>query len=229
MNIADKILQFYSELHLNDRDLPKGVKSMNPYANTLPEVEKVIREFYYKYYNDNNPRGLILGINPGRFGAGITGIPFTDSYRLQEFCGIPFPEDTRETSSVFVYDVIRDYGGAELFYNDWFIGAISPLGYIRQNTRDNWVNWNYYDQPDLEKAVRPFIVEKLREQKAICGNPKNCVILGAGKNYTYLKKLNEQIGLFEKITPLEHPRYIMQYRLKRKEEYIQKFLGALRS
>ncbi len=33
-------------------------------------------------------RYLILGINPGRFGGGITGIPFTDPIRLQNICGI---------------------------------------------------------------------------------------------------------------------------------------------
>lgn len=229
MAVSDRILEFYKNLHLDDQRLPLDVKAMNPYADPPMEVEKVIRQFYEKFYSDQRPRGLILGINPGRFGAGVTGIPFTDSYRLQQFCGIPFPEDTRETSSVFVYDVIEKYGGAVAFYQDWFIGAVSPLGFIRKNARGNWVNWNYYDQPELEKEVRSFIIEKLKEQKEICGNPESCVILGMGKNYKYLKKLNAEIGLFSDIIPLEHPRYIMQYKLKRKEEFVDKFLESLKT
>jgi len=49
---------------------------MNPFREN-PEALIVSGKFYKKYYNDNNPRFLILGINPGRFGAGVTGIPFT--------------------------------------------------------------------------------------------------------------------------------------------------------
>jgi len=47
-------------------------------------VRKLIREFYTKFYSDCKPRQLVLGINPGRFGAGATGIPFTDTRRLNE-------------------------------------------------------------------------------------------------------------------------------------------------
>lgn len=227
MSIADQILEFYDRLHLDDKRLPRDVKSMNPYARPPAEVARVIKEFYYKFYDDKEPRGLILGINPGRFGAGVTGIPFTDSYRLQEFCGIEFPTDTRETSSAFVYEVVEAYGGAKKFFKDWFIGAVSPLGFIHKNQKGNWVNYNYYDHPDLEKAVRPSIVEQLKAQKEICDNPSSCVILGTGKNYKYLQKLNRDEQLFEEIIPLEHPRYIMQYKLKRKEEYVSKFLNTL--
>lgn len=225
--VADQILNFYQQLHLDDTRLPKDVQSMNPYANPPKEVEKVIREFYHRFYDDEKPRGLILGINPGRFGAGVTGIPFTDSYRLEEHCGIEFPTDTRETSSAFVYEVVDAYGGAEKFYQDWFIGAVSPLGFIHKNEKGNWVNYNYYDDKKLEEAVRPFIIDQLKIQREICGNPSTCVILGTGKNYKYLQKLNKEEKLFEEIIPLEHPRYIMQYKLKKKEEYVAKFLNKL--
>ena len=222
-----QILQFYAQLSLNDSLLPRDVKAMNPYTNTPPEVEEVIRHFYHKYYSDNRPRGLILGINPGRFGAGITGIPFTDSFRLREHCGIPFPTDTRETSSLFVYDVIDAYGGAENFYRNWFIGATSPLGFIHKNAKGNWVNYNYYDHPALEKAVHPFIMDCLKKQIALCGNPKTAVVLGTGKNFKYLQQLNRSEELFEEIIPLEHPRFIMQYKLRDKELYVQKYLESL--
>jgi hypothetical protein len=44
---------------------------------------KICSSFYQKYYADNKKRSLIIGINPGRFGAGVTGIPFTDPIRLK--------------------------------------------------------------------------------------------------------------------------------------------------
>lgn len=35
-------------------------------------------------------------------------------------------------------------------------------------------------------------------------------------------------NFFEKIIPLEHPRYIMQYNSKNKETFINKYLAALK-
>lgn len=228
MKLNTKILDFYASLSLDNKALPKDVEAMNPYFKPTPAVKQVIESFYAKYYSDQNKRGLILGINPGRFGAGITGIPFTDSYRLQEYCGIDFPEITRETSSHFVYDVIDAYGGAKTFYGDWFIGAVSPLGFIHKNEKGNWVNWNYYDQKDLEQILRPYIIDCLQKQSELCGFPEKAVVLGAGKNYKYLKDLNKSIKLFKTIVPLEHPRYIMQYKLREKQNYIEKFVQHLK-
>jgi Domain of unknown function (DUF4918) len=53
--------------------------------------------------------------------------------------------------------------------------------------------------------------------------------LGDGKNYKYLSKLNDEKKFFDKIIPLSHPRFIMQYKLKKKEEYIQSYLEKLES
>jgi hypothetical protein len=74
---ADRIISFCINLEFPGK-LPSGISVMNPY-NENPEVFSVIREFYRKYYSDNRSKHLILGINPGRFGAGVTGIPFTDT------------------------------------------------------------------------------------------------------------------------------------------------------
>lgn len=51
--------------------------------------------------------------------------------------------------------------------------------------------------------------------------------LGDGKNYKYLSRLNEAQKFFKKIIPLPHPRFIMQYKLKMKGEYIQHYLTHL--
>ncbi len=63
---------------------------MNPFKEN-PDALAISSAFYKKYYDDHRMRRLILGINPGRFGAGVTGIPFTDTKRLTEKCREVFP------------------------------------------------------------------------------------------------------------------------------------------
>jgi hypothetical protein len=185
--------------------------------------------FIKKFYNDNKPRKLILGINPGRFGAGVTGVPFTDSKRLENECRIEIEGvSTHEMSSVFVYDFINAYGGVDQFYSDYYINSVCPLGFLIVDNKGHEKNYNYYDSKDLEKAVKPFIIKTLKEQIDFGMDRDVCYSLGSGKNFKYLKDLNKELNLFKKIQPLEHPRYIMQYKTKLKDEYIRKFIDILK-
>lgn len=53
-------------------ELPgKNVQWLHPHGN--PETRRCMDAFYSKYYADDIERILVLGINPGRFGGGITG------------------------------------------------------------------------------------------------------------------------------------------------------------
>jgi hypothetical protein len=54
-----------------------------------------------------------------------------------------------------------------------------------------------------------------------------CFCIGEGENFKYLKKLNTQYKWFDKIESVPHPRFIMQYRLKRKEEFIRQYIEKL--
>ena len=89
MTFADKIIHFNNQLHYTGPALPQGICIMNPYRE-FEQTNRISELFYHKYYNDNNPRHIILGINPGRFGGGLTGIPFTDPKRLKTECGIDY-------------------------------------------------------------------------------------------------------------------------------------------
>jgi hypothetical protein len=80
MHFADKVLTFYRNLRITE-SLPEGVEVMNPYQSDT--AFHVCKLFYERFYNDDSKRFLILGINPGRNGAGITGIPFTDPVKLE--------------------------------------------------------------------------------------------------------------------------------------------------
>lgn len=128
--LKDQILAFYQQLQLDEKLLPANTRVMNPYEGENMEVASLLESYYGKYYSDSNPRGLILGINPGRLGAGQTGIPFTDTPALRNSLGIETQIETRETSSEFVYKVVEAFGGPEPFFKKWFIGAACPLGFF---------------------------------------------------------------------------------------------------
>jgi len=94
---ATGIIRFYNHLELT-AEIPSGVSVMYPYKDE--EVKRVTGVFFKKYYNDRKHRTLILGINPGRFGAGVTGLTFTDPIRLEAECGIPNKFDKKQELSI---------------------------------------------------------------------------------------------------------------------------------
>lgn len=226
MTFADKVISYYSTLEFTGV-LPAGISIMNPFRDN-PAVPGVARSFYTRFYSDHDPRFLILGINPGRFGAGTTGIPFTDTIRLNEKCRIPFDTyRTYETSSVFVYELIEAFGGVDAFYHKFFVSAVCPLGFTRQNSKGKAVNYNYYDSQALTDAVYGFILENLEKQVDLGINSSVCYCLGTGRNEDFLRRLNDRHRIFKTIIGLEHPRYIMQYKSNQKQQYIGKYLAAL--
>jgi len=226
-SFAEKVIAFCSELGYSG-ELPAGISIMNPFREN-PEVLSVISAFYRKYYSDNRPRRIILGINPGRFGAGATGIPFTDTVRLKEKCGLSIPGiKTHETSSVFIYEMIDRYGGPEKFYIDYFISSVSPLGFTKTALSGKEVNYNYYDSRELSEAILDFTVESINKQLLFGIDREICFCLGTGKNFRFLSKLNSEYHFFKRIEPLEHPRFIMQYRSKQKNFYLERYIEKLR-
>jgi hypothetical protein len=221
---ADKILSFLTGLDYNG-PLPAGISLLNPFTDN-PEIIPVISQFYHKFYNDENTRHLVLGINPGRFGAGVTGIPFTDTKRLADKCGLSIPGlETFETSSVFVYEMIDASGGTEKFYSRFYISAVCPLGFTSASQLGKELNYNYYDNKKLTGLLYGFIVECILKQLEFGIARDKCFCLGTGKNYKFLLQLNSDLKIFDRIIPLEHPRYIMQYRSKQKQIYINKYLS----
>lgn len=226
MTWADKILTYMGELGYPNLVLPDDIGVMNPYVDS-DSIKAIAKQFYKKYYDDNSPRHLILGINPGRLGAGATGLPFTDTKRLEAFCDIKVKGlHTHEPSSVYVYDVIMAMGGPEVFYKDFYISSVFPLGFTKLNNGKE-INYNYYDSKALEVAITPYALAHIRDQIAMGCVQDRVFCLGTGKNYKYLKSLNDQHSLFGEVVPLEHPRYIMQYKLKLKENYILAYMNAL--
>jgi Domain of unknown function (DUF4918) len=225
---ADRVIAFNRSITFHGR-LPEGISIMNPFKEQKQTLD-ISTAFYKKYYNDNRKRHLILGINPGRHGAGFTGIPFTDTKRLQNDCGIPYEgRETHEPSSVFIYEMIAAFGGPAKFYHDFYINSLSPLGFTATGKNGKEVNYNYYDSKELTEAVYDFIIDNMRQQIAMGVETDTCFCFGTGKNEQFLKKVNETYRFFGRIVALEHPRFIMQYKAKSKEMYIEKYLSAFGS
>ena len=222
---AKEILAFYKAIDFDLNFLDSDLNVLNPFEGASQEQEEALERFYHKFYNDDSPRNLILGINPGRLGAGATGIPFTDTKRLVE-CGIPFDSfSTHEPSSVFVYEAIDAFGGPEKFYKDFFIGSVCPLGFTVQK-KGKPVNFNYYDRASFAQALAPFLLEMIKKQIELAGKNDRIIVFGTGKNLKFLQKLNKEYNFTPELLALEHPRYIMQYKYKLREQYIAKYLEA---
>lgn len=226
-SLAQKIIRFNKELDFSGK-LPNGIRIMNPFKKN-PTILSISNTFYNSFYSDTNKRRLILGINPGRLGAGATGIPFTDTKRLADICKIKIESfSTHEPSSVFIYDMIREYGGVNKFYDDYYINSICPLGFIRKNEKGTWVNCNYYDLPELYAATRNFMISCLKKQVSFGIDTDKCFVLGK-KNGGFVEEINKQEEIFGSIVVLDHPRFIEQYKNKSRSQYISSYIKQLKA
>ena len=219
MTFGEKIFQYYQQIDV-PQDLPSGVEVLYPFDSA--EVADLTRSFYTRFFNDHLSRTFLIGINPGRFGGGSTGIPFTDPKILEEVLQIPNTLDKRyELSSRFIYQMIDVLGGPERFYSAFYFTSVCPLGFVREGK-----NLNYYDDKALEEALEDYMAGEMRKQLNF-GSNEVAFSLGMGKNIKFLKEFNRRHNLFKEIRPLPHPRWIMQYRLKRLDKFIGVYQEAL--
>ncbi len=216
---SDQIVAYYSQLECPD--LPSQYSCMNPYKQE--DTMQVVRLFAEKYLNDDRKRVLLFGINPGRFGSGITGISFTDPVRLKDNLAIDHNFEMRpELSSQFIYKMIDAYGGADMFYKDFFISAAYPLGFMHEGK-----NINYYEFDSWKSIMEKHIVAEMNEHMKFNINRDVCFSIGKGENYKVLKALNALHKWFKEVKPLPHPRWILQYRRKQEQEHIMNYIAEL--
>lgn len=226
---ADKAIAYYQSLTA-PTSLPPGVGVMNPYEQ--PAVRGIVEQFYGRFYADTQPRVFVLGINPGRFGAGVTGISFTTPQNLHRYCGIDNdlldtgPAHRPELSSRFIYQVVEAFGGATTFYGRFFLTSLFPLALTKENPGGGAVNYNFYDDKQTTATLWPAITETVRTQISFGADRRVAVCLGR-KNETYLQRLNEQQGFFDRIVTLDHPRYILQYKSKALPTYLDQYISTL--
>jgi hypothetical protein len=216
--VSDKLKMHFDRMTDALITPPEGVKWLLPIKSET-ETRAVSNAFLDKFFADKNVRTLVLGINPGRFGAGITNVAFTDPVHLEKHCGIQNSFlKKEELSAQFVYRVIQAMGGTEKFYRKFFINSVVPFGFII-----NGKNYNYYDSRKLADAVTPIVIKHIRGLLASGMSNECCICLGEGKNFDFLDKLNLSEGFFRTIVPLPHPRFIMQYRRPEVETFIRQY------
>lgn len=222
---ADQMKIFNRSLQLKT-ELPNGIGVLNPFRESASALA-FSDIFYNKYYNDDKKRWGIFGINPGRFGGGLTGVPFTDFKRMQTICGINTNGvSSHEPSSEFIYKMIAAMGGADDFYHQFYINSVCPLGFVVHNGNNKWINYNYYDDKALFNTLKPFIVKMMKQQIALGLHTEECFCLGK-KNAEFFTAVNEELHFFDVITPLPHPRYIIQYKRKEMDLFINEYVQKL--
>lgn len=222
MTWAEHITRYYFELD-PPRSLPGDVQWLHPQKEK--EVRTVINRFYKKFYDDEDERMVMLGINPGRFGAGVTGVNFTAPRQLKQNCGIDHSfKDQSELSAEFIYEMIESFGGPLRFYKQVFIGSVCPLGLMKHGK-----NVNYYDEKPLLSYLQPFIVQTIDNLLKGVKYNNTCIAIGGEKNFKFLSGLNASHKWFENIIPLPHPRFIMQYRRPYKLDFLQQYHQVLES
>lgn len=218
MSFSTKAIKYFLNLKTPPA-LTSGVQVINPYK--LPEVKKAVRTFYNNFYNDDKKRFYMIGINPGRFGGGLTGIAFTDPVALKESCGIESNlGNKKELSSEFIYNVISSFGGADTFFSKIFLSALYPLALVKDDR-----NFNYYDDNKLCQSLKSDIINSLQAQINFGAYRETVIILGQ-KNATFFKSINDDYKFFNKIIVLDHPRYIMQYRRRTVNKYISQYINS---
>ncbi len=219
--LADEILKFYFSLP-KPVNLPNDIEIIYPFDHE--ETKRVMQLFFRKYYNDNNPRHILFGINPGRNGAGMTGVGFTDPVLMEEICDIPNSlEKRQELSASFICEVVEAYGGPKKFYGDFLFSTVLPFGLLK-----NGKNYNYYDDKGTLEYFKPLIYKSIQTQMNFPNIQKSVATVGQGKNLDFLQRLNGEKKLFSSIKILPHPRWIMQYRRKDKQKYIKQYIETLK-
>jgi len=217
MSFGEKIFNFYSNLDHPPVNI-RHVDILDPFQTKI--VRDINSEFYKKYYNNNQERTFLIGINPGRFGAGLTGIPFTDPIYLETILKIKndFPKK-HELSSQFIYKVIDEFGGPEKFFGTFYLTAVSPLGFTFHNK-----NINYYDIKSIVNTWEPVFIKWMKQQLKAGGRRDIGFILGKGANSKYFLRLNNEAKLFKQLIPLPHPRWVMQYHYKNQSTFVKNYL-----
>ena len=133
------------------------------------------------------------------------------------------------------------FGGPAYFFSQFYITSLCPLGFTKDGK-----NYNFYDSKELQEASMPLILSSLRTQMpypssksslpfslslflsfslSLFDHPrfgaskKVAICLGTGKISTVLNTINRTHHFFDHILQVEHPRYIVQYKRARINEY----------
>ena len=113
-------------------------------------------------------------------------------------------------------------GGPAEFYRHFYLASIYPLVLLKGG-----LNYNYYDSPALTKALWADMRLSLRQQVQDLGLRRDVAVSLGRRNGLFFQRLNEELGLFEKIVVLDHPRYLMQYKSRDLATHVAHYVETL--
>lgn len=222
MIIMEKIIDlhydFFREV-MNDRMIDailekEEVEILEGFIHNIDQV----RNFYETVYSKGANRIVLCGINPGKNGAGKTGIPFLDNEAVSKF--LPnVKERDWERSARFIMSVINEIG-KERFFENVYLTNISWFGFLKERN-----NYNYYQLP----TPLPSIFTKTFIQEMNIVQPLVIIPLSkeVEKTLIQMKKvgvLHYPIGI-----RLNHPYYcsIKNNELQQRAEYINRIMNFI--
>lgn len=155
----------------------------------------MMNEFYGRFYRDGVPKTVLCGLNPGRLGAGKTGVPLLDFRSLALLMpDLAGGRHETERSAQFFFSVIEGIG-AERFFQSFYVTNISWVGYLKDGK-----NLNFYDLPP---AAYQRVLGLFREEMRIVGAQR---IIAIGKEVQPAAR--EAVGTWVTCEDvLQHPNY----------------------
>ncbi|HCN83894.1 MAG TPA: hypothetical protein DIT07_09790 [Sphingobacteriaceae bacterium] len=207
ITIAEDYFSFYETFKSKYSVILKN-KNIGILSEFLDNKNHII-EFHKRYVQSNSPKVVICGINPGRFGAGKTGIPFIDFNSLSQM--LPNIEKKEaEKSAKFFFSIVQEFG-VDTFYQKFHVTNMSWYGFYHLKTRKN-INYN-----NLPTEIQNLLIDKFLEEMRFI-NPDVIIPVGDIVNWELLCNPNVKSRLTAKIAPrLYHP----AYRLVDKKTYMK--------
>jgi uracil-DNA glycosylase len=172
-----------------------------------------INSFWQTYYGDSVSRVVICGINPGRHGAGKTGIPFVDFQSLAQLITGVDRQDS-ERSAKFFFQVVRQFG-VEDFFNSFYVTNVSSVGFMRDGK-----NLNHNELPESALTV----VERNFMQEMAIIQPTHVISLGEVVQNSVRTLLPASVDCSMR---LPHPAWVTSYRGKEMHEWTNRYLSML--
>ncbi|WP_409305568.1 uracil-DNA glycosylase family protein [Peribacillus sp. SCS-155] len=222
--IIDLHMNFYNSLARENSWIVEELK-LEGVSLLTGFVKKVnlVHKFYSAYYKEERERIVLCGINPGRLGAGKTGVPFIDFASLSYLLpGIDTADS--ELSATFIFSIINKLGYG-VFFNKVYLTNISWFGFSKEGR-----NYNYYRLPNhLQTQFTNGFIKEMEIVK-----PKTIIPLSKQVEKTINRMqvqnlINPQILIAQ---ALAHPYYYSNFRtrynrgIKTYIEAIEKYTGC---
>lgn len=179
---------------------------------------ELVHRYYQKFYSTEAKRIVLCGINPGKNGAGKTGIPFLDFRAVSQLLS-DIGQDDREQSAQFILSIINEIG-IDSFYRNVYMTNISWFGFTKDGN-----NQNFYDLPSpLPTTFTDSFIEEMDIVQ-----PKVIVPLSKEVEQT-LKQMIKSGGLgYPLAERLPHPYYcsIGKRAIKYRQIYVKKITSLI--